>query len=212
MAKTADNLELLSRAGSVRFSDLIFELLSEQAPSQDQSRIFELLLNLAIDHGPETPSTLKVIEAAKSSKLISESVAAGVLGINNEHGGAAEPLMEILYQVKGGNLTVKSLVENTLKEGKKLPGFGHRIYKDKDPRAELIVGLLQKSHDRNEFVEITSDIQRELEKQTGKQLPLNIDGAIAVALCSFGWEPKLGKAVFIIARTPGLCAHYLNNS
>jgi len=50
-----------------------------------------------------------------------------------------------------------------------------------------------------------------LEIQKGQKLPLNIDGAIAVALCSFGWDPKLGKAVFIIARTPGLCGQFLNN-
>jgi len=53
---------------------------------------------------------------------------------------------------------------------------------------------------------------KELEAQKGKKLPLNIDGAIAVALCSFGWDSKLGKAVFLIARTPGLCGQYLTNS
>ena len=63
-----------------------------------------------------------------------------------------------------------------------------------------------------EFVDLLKALQNELEKQKGLRLPINIDGAIAVVLCSFGWEPRLGKATFIVAPMPGLCGQYLNNS
>jgi citrate synthase len=63
-----------------------------------------------------------------------------------------------------------------------------------------------------DFVAIAKEIEQKLEEKKGKKLVLNIDGAIAVVLCAFGWEPKLGKAVFLIARTPGLIGQYLNNS
>ena len=46
MAKTADNLDLLNRASSVKFSDLIFETLSEKTPTEQESKLFELILNL----------------------------------------------------------------------------------------------------------------------------------------------------------------------
>jgi citrate synthase len=98
-------------------------------------------------------------------------------------------------------------VAEKLEKGEKIPGFGHRIYKDQDPRAQLILSKLEEG---NEFMRVAKDMEAELEKQTGKQLPLNIDGAIAVVLCSWGWGARLGKALFIIARTPGLCGHYLN--
>ena len=100
MAKTADNLDLLNRASSVKFSDLIFETLSEKTPTEQESKLFELILNLSIDHGPDTPSATKVIETAKSGLTISQAVAAGITEINDTHGGAAEPLMEILYQIQ----------------------------------------------------------------------------------------------------------------
>lgn len=211
MAKTADNLDLLNRAGSVKFSDLIFEVLSEKVPSDHESKIFELILNLSIDHGPETPSAVKVIEAAKSGKNISEAVSVGVLEINDSHGGAIEPLMEILYNIKNAKVTVVDLVNQYLAESKRIPGFGHRIYKETDPRAVLIINALDELLGSDPYIAMIDDLQKELNTQTSKQLPLNIDGAIAVVLCSFGWEPRLGKAVFIIARSPGLCAHYLNN-
>ena len=110
MAKTADNLDLLNRASSVKFSDLIFETLSEKTPTEQESKLFELILNLSIDHGPDTPSATKVIETAKSGLTISQAVAAGITEINDTHGGAAEPLMEILYQIQSSKFKVQNLI------------------------------------------------------------------------------------------------------
>lgn len=204
-----DHLEVSQQRS---FASLIFELLSEKVPTDSELKVFELILNLSIDHGPETPSAIPVVEAAKVGKSISEAVASGIAKIDDIHGGAQEKLMEILYQVSSGQVTVDSLVEEYLKEGKRLAGYGHRLYKESDPRAQLILDTLKENGFSDEFINIAMDLEKELETQKGNKLPLNIDGAIAVALCCFGWDPKLGKAVFIIARTPGLCGQYLNNS
>ena len=61
-----------------------------------------------------------------------------------------------------------------------------------------------------DYVKIVNELRDELERQSGKSLPINIDGAIAAVFCGFGLKPELGIAVFIIARAPGLCAHYIN--
>src|SRR3990172_12126058 len=82
------------------FPQLVFELLSEETPTDFEIKIFELILNLSIDHGPETPSAVEVIKAAKEGKTVSEAVAAGILQINKSHGGAMEPAMELFYRVK----------------------------------------------------------------------------------------------------------------
>ena len=124
-----------------------------------------------------------------------------------------ESLTEVTKSDSGqARMTVKNLISEYLKEGKRLAGFGHRIYKDVDPRAQLILKTLKDNGFSDEFEKIAKDLEAELEKQKGSKLPLNIDGAIAVVLCTLGWPSKLGKAVFIIARTPGLCGQYLNNS
>ena len=201
----------LQVAQSRSFSSLIFELLSEKIPTKEEEKVFELILNLSIDHGPDTPSAEAVIAAAKNNKNISEALVLGILQINDMHGGAQEKLMELFYGVQSLEFRIQNLVEEYLKEEKRMPGFGHRIYKDKDPRAELILNSLKENGFNSEFIKIAKDLEKELEAQKGQKLPLNIDGAIAVVLCSFGWDPKLGKAVFIIARTPGLCGQFLNN-
>lgn len=204
-----DHLEV---SQSQTFTQMVFELLTEREPTEAETKLLDLILNLSIDHGPNTPSAVETIKAAKEGKTISEALASGILQINESHGGAGEPLMEILYQVQSSKLKVKNLVEEYLKEGKRLPGLGHRVYKDKDPRAELIMDSALRLGIGSEFIQMVKDLREELKKQSGKDLPINIDGAIAAVLCSFGLEPKFGIAVFLIARTPGLIGQYLNNS
>lgn len=213
-----DHLQI---AQSRTFSEMIFELLSEKLPTKEELQLFDLILNLSIDHGPDAPSAAATIEAAKEGKSLGEAVAAGVAQINDQHGGAMEPLMEILYYCHSEEQSdeesptnvgssVQNLVENYIKEDKKIPGLGHRLYKDQDPRAELLMGTAISLKVGEEYIQAVREIRDEFEKQSGKSLVVNIDGAIAAILCGFGWPSKLGKAVFIIARTPGLCGHYIN--
>jgi len=117
----------------------------------------------------------------------------------------------MFYSFEKEKLEAKSVVKKNLENNVRLPGYGHRLYKNTDPRAELLIEQLKKIENSN-YIKIARDIEKELYTQKNIKLPLNIDGAIAVVLCSFGWSTQLGKAVFIIARTPGLCGHYLNNT
>lgn len=205
-----DHLDLSKK---VSFSEMIFRLLSGNPPSLGQLGVFELILNLSIDHGPDTPSAKVVIEQAQKGETISESVSVGIEQINDTHGGAGEDAMKTFYFLMKSESPLDKFVEKCLKSDIKIPGFGHRLYKDEDPRASLILDKLSTDlEDAIPFINLARTLQQELEAQSGKKLPLNIDGAIAVALCSFGWEPILGKATFIIARTPGLIAHFINNS
>ncbi len=201
---------LLDKAQNSSFTGMIFELLSEKKPSPEEEKLFELILNLSIDHGEDTPSASETIKAAEEGKSISESLAAGVVQINEHHGGAVEPSMRFLYQVKDG-ADVQKLVNEYIEQEEIIGGFGHRIYTDVDPRAELILKKLEEAGLGTEFVRIARKVQDAIEANKGVRLVVNVDGAIAVTLCTFGWDPSLGKAVFLIARTPGLCGQYFNN-
>jgi citrate synthase len=220
MAKTVIHTDLDAKWGekdhlevsqTKTFTEMIFEMLSEREPKPEETKLLDLILNLSIDHGPDAPSTSATIAAANEGKEFGESVGLGVAEINERHGGAIEPLMELLYETKEGKSDAKGIVERFLAEDKRLPGFGHRIYKDTDPRAQLIMEKAKEAGLDPQFFQTLEDLREEINSQAGKSLPINIDGAIAGVLCGFGWESKLGKAVFIIARVPGLCAHYINN-
>ncbi len=203
--------ELLEIAPNRSFAEMIFELLSGNKPEKNQARLFETILNISIDHGEETPSAIDVIKSAKEGKTISESVAAGILQINDTHGGAIEPAMQMFYKIRNSKLEIRNFVKEQMEQGNRLPGFGHRIY-SVDPRTQILFKLAKEAGISEEFIDIAKEIDSELLKIKGKPIPVNIDGSIAAILCAFGWEPRLGKAVFIIARTPGLCGQFLNHS
>jgi len=202
---------LLEIAQDRSFAGMIFELLSGKKPDSHQVKLFETILNISIDHGEETPSAIEVINKAKEGGLITQAVAAGILQINDYHGGAIEPAMELFYKIKKEKLDPKMVVREYLSLDKRIPGFGHRIYKV-DPRSQLLFKLVKEEGISEEFVDLAKNIEKELKEAKDKELPVNIDGAIAAILCAFGWESRLGKAVFIIARVPGLCGQFLNHS
>ncbi len=203
-----DNLLEISQQKS--FSSMIFELLSGKKPTDTQNKLFELILNISIDHGTDTPSAVATINSAKAGSSISESVASGITQINDIHGGAIEPAMELLYKIQKENLDIHNFIKDYISDGKRVPGFGHRIY-EIDPRTQLIFKVARSLEIQSTYLDMAESIAKELNNIKGKPIPINIDGAIAVILCTFGWKSTLGKAVFISARVPGLCAQYINS-
>jgi len=97
----------------------------------------------------------------------------------------------------------KEFVSKILSDKQVFYGFGHKVYKDKDPRAKQLIELCDKVGLKSKYLDLVSEIEKEIEVQKGKKIVLNIDGAI---LLEMGFSPRHGKAVFVIGRTPGLAA------
>lgn len=201
--------DLLEVSQKNTFTQMVFEMLTERQSNEAEVKLLDLILNLSADHGPNAPSAVATIQAVKDGKTMGEAVGSGLAQIGDRHGGAGGPLMEIMYRIKNQGTSIKGEIEELLNKGERLPGVGHRVYKDLDPRAQLIMNTAIANGVGEEYIKIVNDLRSELEKQSGKSLPVNIDGAIAAVFCGFGLKPDLGIAIFIIARSPGLCAHYI---
>ena len=88
---------------------------------------------------------------------------------------------------------------------KVLSGFGHRVH-TKDPRTTRLFQLAAGGRAWTAtYTEMARGIQEAL-KAAGKDLPINVDGAIAAVLCELGFVPALGNVFFMIGRVPGLAA------
>src|SRR3989338_3968443 len=149
----------MEAAKSMDFAEMIFEVLTEKKPSGAELKLLNLILNLSIDHGPNSPSAVATIDAAKGGKTMGESIGMGMAQIGDRHGGAGGPLMEILYKIKDQRLKIKDLVEEYLKEGKRIPGLGHRVYKDIDPRAQLIMKIAKENKIGEEYIQSLSEVR-----------------------------------------------------
>ncbi|MDP3646362.1 MAG: citrate/2-methylcitrate synthase, partial [bacterium] len=178
--------QLLEYSNKMDFSELVFDSLTGTVPTEAQAKIFNLILNLCFDHGPNSPSASTTIGAAKEGKSMGEAVGEGISKIGDSHGGAAEPLMKILYALSRGESDVQSVVDKYKREGKRMPGFGHRVYKDTDPRAQMLLKLAREHAIGVDFIDLLETLHSELNAKLGKNLPINIDGAIAATLCGLG--------------------------
>ena len=98
------------------------------------------------------------------------------------------------------------IVRTARASGAKLPGYGHRVYKDADPRTEALFALAGELGLPGDHARLARLVAEELERITGKRLVLNVDGAQAAILSDLGFSWSQVQALFIIGRSVGLCA------
>jgi citrate synthase len=168
-------------------------------------------------HGSGAPSCAAARLAASGNRAsLSAAVAAGLLTIGDEHGGAGSGCMELIASglarvaTDGSSLTAaaRALVNEAKARGSRLPGFGHRVHSATDPRVPVLFGLAEESglaRDGVRFARALEDAVRKLITP----LPLNIDGALAAVLVDLGFPPPVGRLMFIIGRVAGLSAEVL---
>ncbi len=200
--------------GKISFSQAIYLALKGEFPSPEVGRMIDAIFVSSVDHGAGPPSVLAARTVASTGAELHAAVAAGVLAISRFHGGAVEEGMRLFLKVekkmKDKTQTEAQAAEAVLDEmkasGKRASGFGHRIH-TQDPRTRKLFALAAELGIAGRYVGIARAVEAALQKQLGKSLPINVDGAIAALLCELGFPPEVGNAFFIIARVPGLVAH-----
>jgi citryl-CoA lyase len=172
--------------------------------------MMEAILVSSIDHGVTPPSTLGTRTIVSGGNPLNAAVAGGVLTIGDWHGGAIEQCARILQEWAQKGEDVASLATDLVKDfyskKKRIPGFGHRLHKT-DPRTVKLFELARKLKFSGKHMDLAQAVEKELFESTGKELPVNVDGAIAAVISDMGFDWKLGKGFFIISRVPGLVAH-----
>ncbi len=202
--------EIAEMMEHLSFSDAIYLILKGELPNNQQRRMMEAMLVSSIDHGPTPPSNLAARTVFSGGNPLNCAVAAGVMTIGDSHGGAIEQCARILQEWarKSGSPAelAAQLVAEMKEKGKRMPGYGHRIHK-RDPRTLKLLEIAERIGYKGRIIELAVAIQDELERTSGKDLPLNVDGAIAAVISEMGFDWRMGKGFFIISRVPGLIAH-----
>jgi citrate synthase len=198
----------------ISFADAIYLIIKGELPSRETSKLMEAVLVSSIDHGVTPPSTLAARTVASTGSTFNAALAAGVLSINQYHGGAIGNCMEMLTKAVDEKLiegksyqdVARNIVMSARRKKEKIAGFGHRVH-TADPRTARLYEVASETGFEGEYVKMAVAIEEAIVKETGKNLPINVDGAIASLLCELRFPPALGNAIFILARLPGLTAH-----
>ncbi len=200
--------------GKVPFSHVVYLLFKGDLPDEKTGKLFDAMITASIDHGPTPPSAQAARIVCSGGVPLPTAVAAGLMAVGDFHGGAIENAMKILYGlVEKKNKEGKSIEEVAketvveFKEKKKImPGLGHRIHTD-DPRTKKLFSMAKELGVAGDHTSMFQAFQAEFVKSSGKELPINVDGALAALACDMGFDYRLGKALFLIGRIAGLVAH-----
>jgi citrate synthase len=202
--------------GRLSFAEAVYLLLMGELPSPAIGTMLNAVLVSSLDHGVTPPSTLAARNVATSGAPLKDCVAAGILAFGPHHGNDIESCMRFLdvglTMMRGGRTlhdAAEAIVVESLRDGQTPPGFGHRFH-TRDPRAGRLFQLALELELEGEHVRMIRAAERVLaarQDETGRPLPVNVDGAIAAVCADLGFAYDLGNAIFLISRLPGLIAH-----
>lgn len=200
--------------GRVSLGETIYLLLLGEPPPPNHARLLEAIFVSVIDHGVRPPSTVAAVTVANTGASLNASVAAGILAINKYHGGAIEDAMRVLSQTiqtrEAENIDAEQAAAKIIavykNRGERVSGFGHRFHQA-DPRTVRLFELAKQLNVMGKYVEQAVAFEKVLSETTGKNLPMNADGAIAALLCEMNFPLRTANGIFMIARVAGLVAH-----
>ncbi len=192
--------------GKKSFPEVVYLILKGELPSKAEAILIDAMLVSCVDHGINVPTITSARTVFSAGTPFSTAVGAGILAIGEFHGGAVEQAAKFLSENKEKNAV--DVVKQMRAEKKRIPGFGHKIYST-DPRTNRLLEIASENKFWGKTIDFALEVEKELEKQSGKKLCLNVDGCIAALITEMGFDWRAGKAFFIIARSAGICAHVL---
>src|ERR1700730_6045326 len=183
--------------------------LTGNKPDDVMEKVFDIALTLHADHELNASTFAARVVAATLSDIHS-AVTAGIAALKGPlHGGANEEVIRMLLDA-GDERTELAHVQSMLTNKKKIPGFGHRVYRTEDPRATHLRSLSEELGRRTGHLDLyltSKKIEETIKDQ--KKLNANVDFYSASTYYSLGIPIDLFTPIFAVSRMSGWTAHIL---
>ncbi|MEO0532273.1 MAG: citrate synthase [Cyanobacteria bacterium P01_A01_bin.123] len=186
-------------------------MLTEREPDPLAARIFDVCLILHAEHTINASTFSAMVTA--STLTDPYAVVASAVGTlaGPLHGGANEEVIEMLSQI-GSIANVRPYVEDCIARKAKIMGFGHRVYKVKDPRATILQKLAEQLFEKfgqDEYYDIALELEQVVSEKLGHRgIYANVDFYSGLVYRKLGIPTDLFTPVFAIARVAGWLAHW----
>jgi citrate synthase len=188
-------------------------MLSGSEPDAERVRALETYLNTMIEHGLNASTFTARVVTSTGSDLVAAVGALGALK-GPLHGGAPGPALDMVFEI-GEASRAEAILREKIARGEKLMGFGHRVYKLRDPRAEVLAAAAQRLYTRAGDMAlyrlaraVEGTALRLLEElKPGRRLQTNAEFYTALLLHGLGLDTRLFTPTFAIARVSGWIAH-----
>lgn len=186
-------------------------MLNEREPDPLAARIFDICLTLHAEHTMNASTfSARVTASTLTDPYAVVASAVGTLA-GPLHGGANEEVIDMLEEI-GSVANVRPYLENCLERKAKIMGFGHRVYKVKDPRATILQKLAEQLFDKfgdDKYYDIALELERVVEEKLAhKGIYPNVDFYSGLVYRKLGIPTDLFTPIFAIARVAGWLAHW----
>jgi citrate synthase len=169
------------------------------------------------DHGMNASTfTARVIASTRSDMVSAVTGAVGAMK-GPLHGGAPGPVLDMLVDIKSAD-RAEGWLRNEIAEGRRIMGFGHRVYKVRDPRAEVLAKTAEAMSGANlqnvKLYKLARDVEKTAlqvlaELKPNRILKTNVEFYTALVLQSIGLQPDQFVSMFACGRVAGWCGHVM---
>ncbi len=191
-------------------------MLTGEQPDEEHVRALDTYLDTVIDHGLNASTFTARVIASTGSDLVSALVGAVGALKGPLHGGAPGPALDMVFEI-GTPERAEPYIREKLERGERLMGFGHRVYKVRDPRADVLAAAATRLLDRGAADASLYDLVRHVEAtalrlleeyKPGRHLQTNVEFYTALVLHTIGLETEIFTPTFAMSRAAGWTAHY----
>jgi citrate synthase len=201
--------------GQIDFTSYFWLLVTGSAPTSVQKFFADAVLTAIAEHGLVPSVVAARMTYAAGPEALQGAVAAGLLGCGSVVLGSSEVtgrfLTELLQAVETEGLDADAAITRGVKqlraEKKAVPGFGHPLHSGGDPRANLLLTLADEKGVAGRHVAMLRAVHRALPTVLGKDLPINVNGAIPAVMLDVGFPRAALKGLALLARTASLIGH-----
>jgi len=221
---TSDEIRLLGQdltadlMGKVGFGELAFWLVAMRRPTPGEVRVFESVLVALADHGFTPTAIAARLTYLSAPDSLQGALAAGLLGGGSRFLGVTEDCGAFLHAVvddleelpaddAGWDAVALDAVRRVRESGRYVPGLGHPVHKDGDPRTPVLIGIAEEEGLRGPHLRLFEAVGRVHEQVLGRRLPLNGAGVCGAALADLGLPVEMLRGFALLARCAGLLGH-----
>ncbi|WP_406064377.1 citryl-CoA lyase [Micromonospora sp. NBC_00860] len=200
--------------GTVGFGELAYWLVAGRRPTPGEVRVFEAVLVALADHGFTPTAIAARLTYLSAPESLQGALAAGLLGGGSRFLGVTEDcgrfLADTLAQADEAtdyDAVALDAVTRAKQERRLVPGLGHPVHKEQDPRTPVLIRIATEEGLRGPHLRLFEAIGRVHPQVLGRTLPLNGAGVCGAALADLGLPVEMLRGFALLARAAGLLGH-----
>jgi citrate synthase len=205
--------------GNVGFGELAFWLATQRRPDPGEVRVFEAVLAALADHGFTPTAIVTRLTWLSAPDSVQGALAAGLLGGGSRFLGVTEDAGRFLEAAlaehlaagaalpstdEGWDDVARTAVRTEQASGRRIPGLGHPVHKNGDPRTPALLRIAEEEGLRGPNLRLFEAVGRVHPEVLGRTLPLNGAGVCGAALGDLGFPADILRGFALLARTAGL--------